>query len=83
MEKNTKISHLSYIGDAEIGKNVNIGAGTITCNYDGKQKNKKVQLDLMIVDNLNLAKFNFWSPHEEQSKWKGIYRNILLASILV
>jgi bifunctional UDP-N-acetylglucosamine pyrophosphorylase/glucosamine-1-phosphate N-acetyltransferase len=34
----TKASHLSYIGDAVIGKNVNIGAGTITCNYDGKRK---------------------------------------------
>jgi hypothetical protein len=35
----------------------------------------------MIVDNLELAKFNFWSPHEEQSKWKGIYRNIILSSM--
>lgn len=34
----TKASHLSYLGDAMIGKNVNIGAGTITCNYDGKHK---------------------------------------------
>jgi bifunctional UDP-N-acetylglucosamine pyrophosphorylase/glucosamine-1-phosphate N-acetyltransferase len=34
----TKVSHLSYIGDADIGRNVNIGAGTITCNYDGKEK---------------------------------------------
>ena len=38
--RNTKISHLSYIGDSSLGKNVNIGAGTITCNYDGKRKNK-------------------------------------------
>ena len=38
--KNSKISHLSYIGDTVIGKDVNIGAGTITCNYDGKKKNK-------------------------------------------
>ena len=38
--KNTKINHLSYVGDAIIGKNVNIGAGTITCNYDGRKKNK-------------------------------------------
>jgi bifunctional UDP-N-acetylglucosamine pyrophosphorylase / glucosamine-1-phosphate N-acetyltransferase len=38
--KNSKINHLSYIGDSLIGKNVNIGAGTITCNYDGKKKNK-------------------------------------------
>jgi len=37
---NTKINHLSYVGDAKIGNNVNIGAGTITCNYDGKKKNK-------------------------------------------
>ena len=43
--KNTKINHLSYIGDAIVGKNVNIGAGTITCNYDGKQKNKTKILD--------------------------------------
>ena len=33
-----KISHLSYIGDAKIGKDTNIGAGTITCNFDGKNK---------------------------------------------
>ena len=38
--KNSKINHLSYIGDSVLGKNVNIGAGTITCNYDGKKKNK-------------------------------------------
>ena len=43
--KNTKINHLSYVGDAVIGKNVNIGAGTITCNYDGKKKNKTKILD--------------------------------------
>jgi len=36
--KNSKVSHLSYIGDTSIGNNVNIGAGTITCNYDGKKK---------------------------------------------
>ena len=40
--KNTSIQHLSYIGDSYIGNNVNIGAGTITCNYDGKKKNKTV-----------------------------------------
>ena len=38
----SKVPHLSYIGDAEIGKNTNIGAGTITCNYDGVNKNKTV-----------------------------------------
>ena len=43
--KNSKINHLSYIGDATVGKNVNIGAGTITCNYDGKNKYKTEILD--------------------------------------
>ena len=38
--KNSKVSHLSYIGDASLGKNVNVGAGTITCNYDGIKKSK-------------------------------------------
>ena len=42
---NSKINHLSYIGDANLGKDVNIGAGTITCNYDGKNKNKTKILD--------------------------------------
>jgi len=39
---NSKASHLSYLGDSEIGKNVNIGAGTITCNYDGANKFKTI-----------------------------------------
>ena len=43
--KKSKINHLSYIGDSSIGKNVNIGAGTITCNYDGKKKNVTKILD--------------------------------------
>src|SRR5210317_1528980 len=38
--KKSKVNHLSYIGDSEIGKSVNIGAGTITCNYDGVKKSK-------------------------------------------
>ena len=38
--KGSKVNHLSYIGDSHLGKSVNIGAGTITCNYDGIKKNK-------------------------------------------
>ena len=38
--QNSKVSHLSYIGDSTLGKNVNVGAGTITCNYDGVKKYK-------------------------------------------
>jgi bifunctional UDP-N-acetylglucosamine pyrophosphorylase/glucosamine-1-phosphate N-acetyltransferase len=42
ISKNSKVNHLSYIGDAEIGEDVNIGAGTITCNYDGLNKHKTI-----------------------------------------
>ena len=42
IKSNSKVNHLSYIGDANIGDEVNIGAGTITCNYDGKNKNKTI-----------------------------------------
>ena len=53
---NTKASHLSYIGDAQIGKNVNIGAGTITCNYDGVKKNKtKVSDNVLVGSNSSLV----------------------------
>ena len=41
----SKLNHLSYVGDSNLGKNVNIGAGTITCNYDGSQKNKTIIKD--------------------------------------
>ena len=42
VKKNSKVSHLSYIGDAIIGTSANIGAGTITCNYDGVKKSKTI-----------------------------------------
>lgn len=47
--KNSKISHLSYIGDTEMGNEVNIGAGTITCNYDGVNKFKTIIEDGVFV----------------------------------
>ena len=54
--KNSKISHLSYIGDANIGNNVNIGAGTITCNYDGVKKSKtKIKDSAFIGSNTSLV----------------------------
>ena len=53
---NTKVNHLSYIGDADIGKNSNIGAGTITCNYDGFKKNKtKISENVFIGSNSSLV----------------------------
>ena len=54
--KNSKVNHLSYIGDATIGKSVNIGAGTITCNYDGIKKNKtKIKDKVFIGSNSSLV----------------------------
>ena len=54
--KNSKASHLTYIGDSSIGKSVNIGAGTITCNYDGVKKNKtKIKDNVFIGSNTSLV----------------------------
>ena len=54
--KKSKVSHLSYIGDSEIGNGVNIGAGTITCNYDGIKKNKtKIKDNVFIGSNSSLV----------------------------
>ena len=47
--KKSKVNHLSYIGDSYIGKTVNIGAGTITCNYDGIKKSKTIIKDNVFV----------------------------------
>ena len=49
INKNSKVNHLSYIGDALVGKDVNIGAGTITCNYDGRKKSKTNIKDKVFV----------------------------------
>jgi len=49
IKSNSKVNHLSYIGDSEIGKNTNIGAGTITCNYDGVKKNKTIISDNVFI----------------------------------
>ena len=45
----SKINHLSYVGDSNIGKMVNVGAGTITCNYDGVKKSKTVIKDKVFI----------------------------------
>ena len=46
---NSKVNHLTYIGDSKIGKSVNIGAGTITCNYDGVKKSKTIIKDNVFI----------------------------------
>ena len=56
LENEVKISHLSYIGDASIGENANIGAGTITCNFDGKNKSEThIGKDSFIGSNSSLV----------------------------
>ena len=53
--KKSKVNHLTYIGDTDIGKSVNIGAGTITCNYDGVKKHKtKISDNVFIGSNSSL-----------------------------
>ena len=47
--KNSKVNHLAYIGDSMIGNSVNVGAGTITCNYDGVKKNKTIIKDNVFI----------------------------------
>jgi bifunctional UDP-N-acetylglucosamine pyrophosphorylase/glucosamine-1-phosphate N-acetyltransferase len=54
--KKSKVNHLTYIGDSIIGKSVNVGAGTITCNYDGVKKNKtKIKDNVFIGSNSSLV----------------------------
>jgi len=54
--KKSKVNHLSYIGDSDLGSSVNIGAGTITCNYDGVKKNKtKIKNNAFIGSNSSLV----------------------------
>ena len=54
--KNSKVSHLSYVGDANVGQNSNLGAGTITCNYDGVKKNKtNISDNVFIGSNTSLV----------------------------
>ena len=54
--KKSKVNLLSYVGDSEIGKSVNVGAGTITCNYDGVNKNKtKIKDKVFIGSNSSLV----------------------------
>lgn len=53
LDQRTKAKHLTYIGDAEIGKQVNIGAGTITCNYDGMKKHKTTIKDGAFIGSNN------------------------------
>jgi bifunctional UDP-N-acetylglucosamine pyrophosphorylase/glucosamine-1-phosphate N-acetyltransferase len=49
LRRGTKAAHFGYLGDADVGENVNIGAGTVTCNYDGTNKNKTIIEDNVFI----------------------------------
>ena len=66
----SKVNHLSYIGDTQMGAGVNVGAGTITCNYDGKNKHQTVIGDHVFVG----SNVNFVAPVTVQEK-KGVKKN--------
>ena len=56
IKNNSKVNHLTYLGDAEVGTNVNIGAGTITCNYDGFKKHKThIENNVFVGSNTSLV----------------------------
>ena len=56
IQSNSKVNHLSYVGDTLIGRNSNIGAGTITCNYDGSKKHKtKIKDNVFVGSNTSLV----------------------------
>ena len=56
IKNNSKINHLTYLGDTSVGENVNIGAGVITCNYDGIKKNKTIiENNVFVGSNVSLV----------------------------
>ena len=80
--KRSKVNHLSYIGDSEIGMNVNIGAGTITCNYDGVKKNKtKIKDNVFIGSNSSLVAPIIINEHSVVGAGSVITRNIKKRSL--
>lgn len=81
---------ISWTGEKlrKIGTNVfiNWGGGIVSFGYeivnsDGKQEGQSVQVDLMLTDNLKFSSWMYFSPHEKDSPWKGLYRNMVLAAV--
>ena len=80
--KNSKVNHLSYIGDANIGKSVNVGAGTITCNYDGVKKNKtKIKDKVFIGSNTSLVAPVTINEHSIVGAGSVITKNVIKKSL--
>ncbi len=82
--KNSKVNHLSYIGDTSLGKNVNIGAGTITCNYDGLKKNKtKIKDKAFIGSNSSLIAPVTVGENSIVAAGSAVTKNVLKNSLAI
>ena len=80
--KKTKANHLSYIGDSAIGESVNIGAGTITCNYDGVKKSKtKIKNNVFIGSNSSLVAPITIEEDSVIGAWSVITKNVKKKSL--
>ena len=80
--KKTKVSHLSYIGDSDLGNSVNVGAGTITCNYDGVKKSKtKIKDNVFIGSNSSLVAPITLENHSIVGAGSVITRNVKKKSL--
>jgi len=84
IQKGAKINHLSYVGDANIGKESNIGAGVITCNYDGKNKNKTIIGDKAFIgSNVSLVAPIKVGKNSKVGAGSVITKNVLNDSLAV
>lgn len=84
IDENTKIPHLSYVGDSIVGKNVNIGCGVITANYDGKNKNKTIiKDDVFIGCNSNLIAPITLEKNSKVAAGSTIYENVPANSLAI
>ncbi len=80
--KKTKVNHLSYIGDSDLGNSVNVGAGTITCNYDGVKKSKtKIKDNVFIGSNSSLVAPITLENHSIVGAGSVITRNVKKKSL--
>ena len=80
--KSSKVNHLSYIGDSNLGSKVNIGAGTITCNYDGVKKSKtKIKDNVFIGSNSSLVAPITLENHSIVGAGSVITRNVKKKSL--
>ena len=81
---NSKVNHLSYIGDTIIGKNVNIGAGTITCNYNGVKKSKtKISDNVFVGSNSSLVAPVNWDSNSTIGAGSVITKNVKKNSLAI